>query len=79
MNIMFAFADSREEWNTSEWRGHIPSNGLNASGEHEGRMMPIQEFSQYGHDTVQAIVGQADVIVVQRNLITPDVWEACDY
>jgi len=28
---------------------------------------------------VQAVVGQADVVLVQRNLLTPDIWEACDY
>lgn len=79
MNITYAFADSQAEWNTSEWRGHIPSNGLNTHPEHEGRMIPMGEFSAYGHDVVQSVVGQADVIVVQRNLITPDIWEACDY
>lgn len=79
MNIVFAFADSQNEWNTSEWRGHIPSNGLNTHPDHEARMIPIQEFSSYAHPVVQEIIGPADAVVVQRNLITPDIWEACDY
>jgi hypothetical protein len=28
---------------------------------------------------VQALVGEADVLVVQRNLLLKEIWEACDY
>ena len=33
----------------------------------------------YGHPAVQEVCGAAEVIVVQRNLLIKDVWDACDY
>lgn len=33
----------------------------------------------YGHPGVQAAIGPADVLIVQRNLISKEVWDACDY
>ena len=77
--FLFVFADSQAEWNTSQWRSLTISDGLNASGKHKARCIPINDFAQYGHDTVQAVVGPADVIVVQRNLLHPEIWKACDY
>jgi hypothetical protein len=78
-SIVYAYADGATEWNTSEWRGRSPSDGLNRSGRYRGRCISIADFANYGHPAVQAIIGQADAIVVQRNLLTSDVWTACDY
>lgn len=79
MNIVFCFADSANEWNTSSWRAHVPSNGLNAHLSHGGRCIPLSDFVQYGHPSIQAIIGEADAIVVQRNLLNKEIWDACDY
>lgn len=79
MNFVFCFADSKTEWNTSEWRSRIPSDGINTHPSHESRCIPIGDFANYGHPSIQSIVGRADVIIVQRNLLTADIWEACDY
>lgn len=70
---------SGDTCNTSEWRSRIPSDGLNKSGEYEARCIPISDFAQYGHASVQKLCGAADVIIVQRNLLTEDIWTACDY
>jgi hypothetical protein len=79
MYIVFCYADSQQEWNTSQWRGLTPSDGINTHPAHQARMMPISDLMQYGHDNVQALVGEADVLVVQRNLLLKEIWEACDY
>ena len=42
-------------------------------------MLPIADFANYVHPGVVDILAPADVIVVQRNLLTADIWEACDY
>lgn len=80
MNFTFCFADRPNEWNTSAWRAHIPSNGLNTQPDkHSAKCIPLSDFAHYGNPTVQKIVGRSEVIIVQRNLLTPQIWEACDY
>ncbi len=79
MNFVYCFADKANEWNTSAWRCHIPSNGLNTTKEHSARCIPLSDFGNYGHPTLQTIIAPADVVIVQRNLLTPEIWEACDY
>jgi glycosyltransferase involved in cell wall biosynthesis len=79
MNFVFVFADSSSEWNTSQWRSLTPSDGLNTHPDHSARCIPISDFVNYGHPSVQAAVGSADVVIVQRNLISAAIWEACDY
>lgn len=63
----------------SQWRCLSPSNALNASGRHKARLLWIQNFADYANPGVQDIVGQADVVVFQRNLIVPELWEAMEY
>lgn len=48
-------------------------------GKHEARLLPIMDFMNYGHPAVNGFVGHFDVLIVQRNLFTPEVWAACDY
>jgi len=79
MNFVFCFADKENEWNTSSWRAHVPSNGINTHPEHHARCIPLTDFGNYGNPTVQKIVGKADVIIVQRNLLNKEIWDACDY
>ena len=56
-----------------------PSDGLNKHPQHEARCIPLNDFVHYGHPSVQAIVGRAEVVIVQRNLLYEGVWKACDY
>uniref|UniRef100_A0A6M3KWT8 Putative glycosyltransferase n=1 Tax=viral metagenome TaxID=1070528 RepID=A0A6M3KWT8_9ZZZZ len=79
MHFVYAYADGPGEWNTSEWRGRTPSDGINKHPKHSARLIPISDFLMYWEPAVQAIVGPADVIIAQRNLIAPSIWEACDY
>ena len=79
MNFVFCFADRANEWNTSSWRAHIPSNGINIRPEHHSRCIPLSDFAHYGDPTVQKVCGKADVILVQRNLLDKSIWDACDY
>lgn len=79
MNFVFCFADRANEWNTSSWRAHIPANGINTHKEHWAKCIPLTDFASYGNPTVQSICGKADVILVQRNLLSAEIWEACDY
>lgn len=79
MNFVFCFADSANEWNTSQWRSLTPSDGINEHCSHSARCIPLGDFVNYGHPGVQAAVGAADVIIVQRNLISKEIWDACDY
>ena len=41
--------------------------------------MALADFVQYGNPGVQEVLGPADAIIVQRNLLSKDVWDACDY
>ena len=79
MHFVFCFADNENEWNTSQWRSLTPADGINASQEHTARCIPLSNFRLYGDAVVQDVVGRADIIVVQRNLLEQAVWDACDY
>ncbi len=79
-SVLFAFADSIQEWNCSQWRCKIPSDSINKMGKgHKAKLMPISDFIQYGHPVIQEIIGEYDTIIVQRNVFIPEVWAACDY
>lgn len=84
LHIMHLYADSANEWNCSEWRCHIPANALNAEHEagrspHTAKLYYLPTALQWNNPTVQAALGLADVLVFQRNVLTPEVWAAMDY
>lgn len=84
MHIVYLYADTPGEFNCSVWRCLIPSNGLNsehAAGRtpHTGKLFYLPTALNWRDPQVQKVVGMGDVIVFQRNIITPDVWEAMDY
>ena len=68
MNITYVYADSPEEWNCAEWRIAIPARAIEKTGNHSAKMIYHIDFM---HNTAeaQASCAQADIIVVQRNLI----------
>ena len=82
--IIWLYADTPSEWNCSEWRAKIPSDALNAAHEagsspHRGRLFHLPTALNWQHPQVQYELGQADVIVFQRNVLVPEVWGAMDY
>ena len=82
--IIWLYADSPQEWNCSEWRAKIPSDALNASHEagtspHRGRLFQMATALNWKHPQVQKQLGLADVIVFQRNVLVPEVWDAMDH
>lgn len=79
MNICTIFADGESEWNCSQWRALSPADVLNRSGKHTAKLVYIQSFADYSNPAVQDLVGSAQVIVVQRNLIDRSIIDAIDY
>lgn len=86
MHIAFLFADTQEEWNTSRWRCHILSNSINAQHEktpeafpHTARMVQMASALDFNDPGVQSTLGPADLIMFQRNIIFPPVYDAMDY
>lgn len=80
MRIVYVYCDTPTEWNCSEWRCHLPSVALNASGRHAAKLIWYLDFARGAQlDWVREHCYQADVIFVQRNLLFPDLWNACDY
>jgi len=63
------------------WRSKTPSDCINKFGEgkHRARLLPMADFSNYGHPAIQEFVAGFDTIIVQRNLFHPQTWAACDY
>lgn len=65
--------------NCSQWRALSPADCLNRSGKHTAKLIFIGSFVDYSSPVIQDLVGSAQVIVVQRNLIDKAVWDAIDY
>ena len=81
-HVLFIYADNASEWNCSQWRALGPSNAINRYGADEGhsaRCLYLSDFVQIGHPTIQDVVARFDLIVVQRNLLSKEIWDACDY
>ncbi|MGB9674025.1 MAG: hypothetical protein ACPL3P_07785 [Anaerolineales bacterium] len=67
MKIVFVHADSKEEWNSSEWRCAIPARAINRTKRHQASLVNIIDFGKNTPE-VQELCAAADVIVVERNL-----------
>jgi len=68
----------------TEWRAKIPSDSLNAEHEagrtpHTAQLVYLPTALDFNHPKVHQILGKADVLVFQRNALSPDVWAAMDY
>lgn len=82
MNITYVYADSKEEWNCSEWRCAIPARAINRHGRHVARLLDIQSFANNTPEA-QSVCSGSDLIVIQRNLFGPVLpaiqrWKARD-
>ncbi len=79
MHILYVYADSDMEWNCSDWRCLRPANALNKTKDHSAKLLYLPSFVDFTNPAVADIVGYADIIIVQRNLIMPEVWHAIEY
>ena len=84
LHIMHLYADSPSEWNCSQWRALTPADALN--GEHEAGRTPhsaklfyLPTALAWNDPQTQKLLGAADVLVFQRNVLVPEVWAAMDY
>lgn len=81
MRIVYIFADNPEEWNSSEWRCAVPARAINRTKRHSAELLSISDFADNTPQS-SSICSNADVIVVQRNLVGPVLqsmqhWKAC--
>lgn len=70
--------------NCSQWRCLTPADSLNAEHAagrtpHTAQLFYLPTATQWHDPQVQKALGMGDVLVFQRNVITPDVWQAMDY
>lgn len=84
MHVIYLYADTDKEWNCSEWRALSPANAINAEHEagrspHTAQLFYLPTALGWHDPAVQDKLGRADVLVFQRNVITPEVWAAMDY
>ena len=84
MHIIFLYADQANEWNCSQWRSLTPSDAINAEHEAGRTSLTAQCFQlpsaiDWHNPLVQRALGLGDVLIFQRNVIIPEIWEAMDY
>ena len=84
LHLIYLYADSANEWNCSQWRALSPSDCINAEHAAGRTTMTAKLFYMptalnWRHPEVTRQVGTGDVLIFQRNIILPDVWEAMDY
>lgn len=81
MHILHVYADSPSEWNCSQWRCLTPSNGVNSVPE-QGltmKLVHVSGFLDYLNPAIQDIVAKADLIVFQRNIVSPEAYNSMQY
>jgi hypothetical protein len=66
--------------NCSSWRCKIPSDSFNkAGGKWKGKLVHVSGYLDYLSPIIQDIVGPADIVLFQRNIINESVWNAIEY
>jgi len=71
MKILFCHADTRETWNSSNWRCVIPARAINRLGSgYVARLMDMDDLAQWS-EKAQEMTAWAEVIVLERNLFGP--------
>ena len=86
MHVIYLYADRESEWNCSRWRCHLLSNGINYAHHkdpelfpHTAKMYDLTSAVQLHSPQVQKLIGAADVIVFQRNVLWEQIWDVIDY
>ena len=57
----------------------MPANAINKDGRHHAKLLYINGFERFDDPAIQDVVGPADLIIVQRNFVHKEVWDAMDY
>ncbi|MHA2063200.1 MAG: hypothetical protein ACXABY_02345, partial [Candidatus Thorarchaeota archaeon] len=86
IHVIYLYADLQSEWNCSHWRCHLLSNAINYQHHkdpehfpHTAQMLQLTSAVALHHPQVQKTMGFADIIVFQRNVLWPEVWNMMDY
>ena len=84
LHLIYLYADTANEWNCSQWRALSPSDCINAEHEAGRTTMTAKLYFMptalnWRHPEVTRQIGRGDVLIFQRNVIVPEVWEAMDY
>ncbi len=84
LHILYLYADGESEWNCSQWRALTPANAINsenAAGRtaHTAKLYHLGSAIDWRDPRVEQALGMANVMVFQRNVISPEVWQAMDY
>jgi len=84
VKVAFIYADSAQEWNCSEWRMLAPADAMNRAREKDGadwdaKLIHISGFTDYLAPAIQDLIMPRDLIIVQRNVISPEVIEIIRY
>jgi glycosyltransferase involved in cell wall biosynthesis len=86
LHVIYLYADRESEWNCSHWRCHLLSNGINYAHNqnpeafpHTAKMYELTSAMDFHNPTVQKLIGAADIVVFQRNVLWEGVWDALDY
>ena len=86
LHVIYLYADKENEWNCSQWRCHLLSNGINYAHHkdpeqfpHTANMYELTSAMDFHNPTVQAKIGAADIIVFQRNVLWEQVWATMEY
>lgn len=85
MNVIYVYADNDHEWNCSEFRCLSPSDAINRAASTNARpnwsakLIHISGFMNFLDPAIQDIVHQADIIVLQRNVVVKSVIDVMQY
>ncbi|MHA2135269.1 MAG: hypothetical protein ACW99J_15520 [Candidatus Thorarchaeota archaeon] len=86
IHVIYLYADQQNEWNCSHWRCHLLSNAINYQNDknpdrfpHTAQMLEMQSAASIHHPQVQKVMGFADIIVFQRNVLWEPIWNMMDY
>ena len=81
-----SYADQENEWNCSHWRCHLLSNGINYAHyqdperfPHTAKMYQLLSATDIHNPQVQKLIGLADIIVFQRNVLWEPIWNVMEY
>jgi hypothetical protein len=82
MNIVYVYADSKIEWNSSEWRCAVPARAIKKTQRHSAVLIDMESFAKNTPEA-KKICNDCDLIVIQRNLFGPvlktiQYWKARD-
>lgn len=75
-NVVYLYADTKEEWNCAEWRCKIPADAINQSGKATAKLISLADFVE---GNVREEIESASIVIVQRNLFSHATTEMMRY